>query len=120
MLDSITRRKTRTVVFCGGASKGFLWPQILSDVLGIRVKVPVVKESTALGAAICAGVGVGFFRDVREASDRVVNWERTFEPDDGNHRKYAKLYDQWSKVYRRELEMAEEGLVQPMFRAAGT
>ena len=120
ILDSITRRKTRALVFCGGASKGFLWPQILSDVLGMSVKVPSVKESTALGAAICAGIGVGVFRDVREAAYRVVKWERTFEPNDTNHRKYLKLYDQWSKVYHHQLSMAEEGLVQPMFRAAGT
>jgi autoinducer 2 (AI-2) kinase len=120
ILDSITKRKTKALVFCGGASKGFLWPQILSDVLGITVKVPVVKESTALGAAICAGVGVGIFRDMREAVSRVVKWERTFEPNATNHGKYLKLYDEWSKVYSHELRMAEAGLVQPMFRAAGT
>ena len=40
------------VIFAGGAAKGKLWPQILSDVLGIPVKVPVVKEATALGTAI--------------------------------------------------------------------
>jgi autoinducer 2 (AI-2) kinase len=80
----------------------------------------MVKESTALGAAICAGVGVGIFQDVREAAHRVVNWEQTFEPNEANHRKYRKLYDEWSKVYRHELKMAGDGLVQPMFRAAGT
>jgi autoinducer 2 (AI-2) kinase len=120
ILDSITLHKTRGVVFCGGASKGFLWPQILADVLGIQVKVPIVKESTALGAAICAGVGVGIFHDLKDAAKRLVKWERTFEPNENNHRKYLRLYDQWSKVYRHELKIAEEGLVQPMFRAAGT
>jgi len=39
------------VVFAGGASKGDIWCQILADVLGL----PVVKEATALGAAILAG-----------------------------------------------------------------
>ena len=120
ILDAITRRKTKSVVFCGGASKGFLWPRILSDVLGITVKIPLVKESTALGGAICAGVGVGVFQDVREGAKRIVQWERTIEPDDSNHRKYVKLYNQWSKVYSHELEMAESGLVKSMFRAAGT
>ena len=120
ILESITKRKTRALVFCGGASKGFLWPQILSDVLGIMVKVPVVKESTALGAAICAGVGVGVFRDMGEAVRRVVKWEQTFEPNAANHKKYQKLYDEWSKVYSHALRMAEAGLVRPMFRAAGT
>jgi autoinducer 2 (AI-2) kinase len=120
ILDSITHRRTRTVAFCGGASKGFLWPQILSDVLGIRVKVPVVKESTALGAAICAGVGVGIFHGLKDTAKRLVKWERTFEPNEENHQKYVKLYDQWTKVYALQLRMAEDGLVQPMFRAAGT
>ena len=120
ILQSITRTKTREVVFCGGASKGFLWPQILSDVLGIKVKVPVVKESTALGAAICAGVGVGIFPNLKEAAKSLVKWERTIEPNRTNHEEYIRLYDQWAKVYRPQLELAENMIVQPMFRAAGT
>jgi autoinducer 2 (AI-2) kinase len=120
ILESITRSKTKEVVFCGGASKGFLWPQILCDVLGIRVRVPVVKESTALGAAICAGVGVGIFHDLKETAKRLVKWERTYEPNYDNHRKYLKLYDRWLKVYGYQLSIVEEGLVQSLFRAAGT
>jgi autoinducer-2 kinase len=120
ILDSITRRETGSIVFCGGASKGFLWPQILSDVLGLKVKVPVVKESTALGAAICAGTGVGVFRNLKDAAERIVKWERTFEPDDSKHQLYLKLYDQWSKVYGYQLRMVGDGVVKSMFRAAGT
>jgi autoinducer 2 (AI-2) kinase len=119
ILESITRRKTKKAVFCGGAAKGFLWPQILSDVFGITVNVPIIKESTALGAAICAGVGVGMFQNLKETAKNLVRWDRTFEPNQANHRKYLKLHDQWCTVYKRALDMAEEGLVQPMFRAAG-
>ena len=120
ILQAITRRKIKQVVFCGGASKGFLWPQILSDVFGITVNVPIIKESTALGAAICAGVGIGMFQNLKETAKNLVKWERTFEPNQTTHKKYVKLYDQWCEVYKHSLEMAEEGLVQPMFRAAGT
>ena len=52
-------------MFTGGAAKGRLWPQIVADVLGVPVRVPVVKESTALGAAIYAGVGAGLYRRPR-------------------------------------------------------
>ena len=47
------------IVFAGGASKGTLWCQILADVTGCTIKVPKVKEATALGAAMAAGVGAG-------------------------------------------------------------
>jgi autoinducer 2 (AI-2) kinase len=120
IIESITRRRAREMVFCGGASKGFLWPQILADVIGLPVKVPIIKESTALGAAICAGVGVGVYRDLRETAKGMVKWERTFEPNSHNHSRYVKLYNQWAEVYRRMVEMVEDGLVEPMWRAAGT
>jgi autoinducer 2 (AI-2) kinase len=120
IIESLTHRRTADLVFCGGASKGFLWPQILADVMGITVRVPVVKESTALGAAICAGVGVGIFLNVRDTAKRLVKWERTFEPSKSNHKKYIELFEQWTKVYKRMLDITEHGLVAPMWRAAGT
>ncbi len=44
-----------TITFAGGASKGELWSQILADVTGKSVKIPIVKEATSLGGAMVAG-----------------------------------------------------------------
>ena len=120
ILESITHRKIKELVFCGGASKGMLWPRILSDVLGVRVKIPVVRESTALGAAICAGVGVGIFSSVRKAGGQLVRWERILEPDVEAHQAYCKLYRKWSQAYGRMLALVDDGILEPMWRAAGT
>ncbi len=57
LIENLTGTFPSEVIFAGGAAKGQLWPQILSDVLGIPVKVPVVKEAAALGTAIAAGFG---------------------------------------------------------------
>ena len=107
------------MAFCGGASKGFLWPQILADVFGLTVRVPVVKEATALGAAICAGVGAGLYPNVPDTAEKLVRWERTFEPNDSNHATYMKAYQHWRKVYEKCLEMVDEGLLDPLWRGAG-
>ena len=119
IIESITHRKSDEIVFCGGASKGLLWPQILSDVFGATIKVPVVKESTALGAAICAGVGVGLFSNLKDTARKLVRWERTFDPNERNHEAYTKLYAHWRRVYKRALMMAEDGMVKPLWWAAG-
>jgi len=58
-IADITGSFPESVIFASGASKGPLWSQILADVLQIPVHTRVVKEATALGAAICAGVGAG-------------------------------------------------------------
>jgi len=120
IIESITRRRTREIVFCGGASKGVLWPQILADVLGVRLKIPVVRESTALGAAICAGVGVRLFSNLQDTAKKLVKWERIIEPNEKNHNEYNKLYDKWTRIYSRMVRLVEDGLVEPMWRAAGT
>jgi autoinducer-2 kinase len=106
-------------VLTGGAAKGTLWPQIVADVLGIPIQVPVVKESTALGAAIYAGVGAGCYDDAAAAGARLARFERRCEPDPGAMAAYRELYDRWAAVYSRSLELAEAGLVRPLWRAAG-
>jgi autoinducer-2 kinase len=108
------------VVFTGGASKGPLWARILADVLGVPVRVPMVKESTALGAAMYAGLGAGLYDDVREVAGRVVRFERTVEPDPAAHARYSDLYEQWRAVYGHSLTLSEAGTVRPLWRAAGT
>jgi autoinducer 2 (AI-2) kinase len=120
IIESLTGHVFDEIVFTGGASKGQLWPQILADVLHCRVKVPVVKESTALGAALYAGLGVGLYDDLRAVTQQIVAFEKTFEPDEAASRLYQDLYGRWSRVYQRSLDMVEEGLVQPLWRAAGT
>jgi autoinducer 2 (AI-2) kinase len=120
VIEEITGRAIEQAVFTGGASKGTLWPRIMADVLGIPVKLPRVKESTALGAAMLAGIGAGIYPDIPSAARAVVSFERTVEPDPETHTRYAGLYDSWLRVYAAQLGLVEQGLLQPLWRAAGT
>jgi glycerol kinase len=50
----------------GGASKNNLLMQFQSDLLNVPLHRPVVNETTALGSAYAAGLGVGFYKDLDE------------------------------------------------------
>jgi len=117
--EAVSGRSVDEVVFTGGASKGSLWPRILADVLDVPVKIPHVKESTALGAAVCAGVGAGLYSSLADAA-RLVRFDTTVEPVPASAALYRQLYEQWRNVYDRMLEISDDGLVRPMWRAAGT
>jgi autoinducer 2 (AI-2) kinase len=80
----------------------------------------VVKESTALGAAVYAGAGARIYDDAGAAAAELVRFERTYEPDAEAAAAYAELYERWLELYRRSLELSEAGLVRPLWRAAGT
>jgi len=120
VIEAVAGRSWSALVFTGGASKGTLWPQILPDVVGLPVRVPRVKESTALGAAIFAGIGAGLYPDAAAATRQVVSFERTLEPDPAAHDRYQELYQRWREVYAGALGLVEQGLVRPLWRAAGT
>jgi autoinducer-2 kinase len=107
-------------ILTGGAAKGALWPQIIADALALPIRIPQIKESTALGAAIYAGVGAGIFGDPVSAASEITRFERTVEPRPEAAATYDELYERWSELYRRSLELSEAGLVRPLWRAAGT
>ncbi|WP_040209215.1 autoinducer-2 kinase [Neobacillus jeddahensis] len=114
-----TNKSPETIIFGGGASKSDLWGQIVADVLNKKVKIPVVKEATALGAAICAGVGAGVYRSFNEAIDQVVKFEKTFEPNEANRFIYEELYKKWEAVYKVQLDLADQGYTNHMWIAPG-
>jgi glycerol kinase len=63
----------------GGAAKCDVLMQIQADLLGVPLARPAHVETTALGAAYLAGLGVGVWRDPAElASLRRI--ERRFQP----------------------------------------
>lgn len=107
------------IIFAGGASKSPLWCQILADVTNLPVKVPAVKEATALGASILAGYGVGIYQDIAQSARRIAKIERTFTPNTENHAVYEKIYPVWRELYAAELDLADRGLTKHMWKAPG-
>jgi autoinducer 2 (AI-2) kinase len=119
IIRELTGRAFDELVFTGGAAKGALWPQIVADVLGLPVRVPVIKESTALGAALCAGVGAGLYRDLAEVAERTVAFERTFEPAPDAQAIYDQRYATWRAAYQSVLDLSERRVLRPMWWPAG-
>ena len=64
----------------GGASRNNLLMQFQSDIIGTLVLRPRITETTALGAAYLAGLGVGYWKDIDEINSQ---WqiEHTFRPE---------------------------------------
>jgi autoinducer-2 kinase len=120
VIEELLGRDLDALVFTGGASCGTLWPQILADVTGVPVHVSTVKESTALGCALFAGLGAGLYPSLDDARDRVGGIDRICTPVPEAARQYDRLYAGWQEIYRRSLEYVDDDLLQPLWRAAGT
>jgi len=108
-----------SITFASGASNGALWSQILADVTGLAVNVPVVKEATALGVAMACGIGAGVYKSFEEAGNNIVKMERTYEPNMSNYVQYGDIKERWLKVYSKQMELVKEGVLEPMWKAPG-
>ena len=80
----------------GGATVNNLLMQFQSDILNTKVIRPQITETTALGAAYFAGLGVGFFNGLHEIQE-YWKQERVFEPlmNDSDRN---RLTNQWKKA----------------------
>lgn len=118
-VSTLTQKKPKELIFANGASQSDLCCQILSDVTNLPVKRPVVKEATALGAAILAAVACELYPNLSSACKAFCKFEKTFLPNLANVQIYNAVYDKWLKVYKHELALSDQGLTDYMWCAPG-
>ncbi|WP_456423288.1 glycerol kinase GlpK [Thermococcus sp.] len=89
----------------GGATKNDFLMQFQADILNRRVVRPVVKETTALGAAYLAGLAVDYWENLEEIQ---MLWksERVFEPTMDEETR-EKLYRGWKEAVKRAMGWAK-------------
>ena len=83
----------------GGASRNDLLMQFQADILGVPVVRPEVTETTALGAAYLAGLGVQFWTSQEEIATQ-WHMERRFDPQMSAEEKNQRL-GAWARAIER-------------------
>jgi glycerol kinase len=83
----------------GGASVMDVLCQFQADVLGVHVRRPTVKETTALGAAYLAGLAEGVWTSPSEAAASWIE-ESVFEPS-MPATDVARKHDEWHRAVER-------------------
>jgi glycerol kinase len=101
-------RPMRRLRVDGGASANGLLMQIRADALGLPVSRPANVETTALGAALAAGVGAGLWREediFADASDDGDEDGTLFQPATDAATREAR-YAKWADAVERSLGLA--------------
>ena len=83
----------------GGASANNLLMQFQADIAGVTVRRPMIRETTALGAAYLAGLATGVWRDLNDIKGQ---WtlDKLYEPQMEAARA-RELVDGWHKAVER-------------------
>jgi len=98
-MEKDSGRRLTTLRVDGGASASDLLMQMQSDSLGVIVERPKNLETTALGAAMLAGLGAGLWKDADELA-HIREVDRLFRPATTKKDRSARL-KQWRKAVKR-------------------
>ncbi|MBN1497405.1 MAG: FGGY-family carbohydrate kinase [Spirochaetes bacterium] len=110
--SEFTMKKTKTPIsrlrVSGGGSQSDMAVRITADVFGLPAERPHTYETSALGAAINAAVGLKLYPDFPAAVKAMTRLRDVFEPVPENHRLYDKLY--------REVYLGVYPRLKPLFK----
>jgi xylulokinase len=85
----------------GGGARSAIWRQMLADIFEADIALVNSTEGGAFGVALLAGVGIGLWRDTREACDAVIRVTARTSPssDPAVRRQYAEAYARFRDLY---------------------
>lgn len=104
-MERDTGVKMRELKVDGGASRDRFLMQFQADILDCEVRRPMIRETTALGAAYLAGLAVGVWKDKEEIRS-LWNCDVTFVSQ-MQEQKREQLLHGWHKAVERSMGWAE-------------
>lgn len=105
-MEEDSKIKLKELRVDGGASNNNFLMQFQSDILNTPVLRPRVTETTALGAALLAGLAVGVFNDLEEIK-KIWKIDKEFKPS-MMEEKREKKYRKWKKAVERSRMWIDE------------
>lgn len=89
---------TSEITVSGGTAHAAIWNRIKADVTAKPVRVPVMKDSGVLGAAILARSAAAGI-PLTEASREMVAYAEVIQPDPNRVAEYDRIFPQFLELY---------------------
>jgi gluconokinase len=96
----------------GGGVNIKVWPHIFSEVLGVPVTISAVNEMALVGSSMLALTAGGVYKDLNQASEKMLKKSRRIEPDttsmgvhDQRYVFFKKLRETLGPLYKEHAEL---------------
>lgn len=96
-MEKDSNHKLESLAVDGGLSNSDLCMQTQADICGIPVDRPRMRETTALGAAIAAGLATGVWRELADLKEVNQAGRTVFKPAI-DRAKAEKMFKKWEQA----------------------
>jgi xylulokinase len=101
-------KNIQTIVSIGGGAKNETWLQIQADVFQAEVIKLESEQGPAMGAAMLAAVGCGWYPSIEECARKFIRRAKSFQPRPDQAAKYDDLFRLYRYVYPHTRELSIE------------
>lgn len=99
-LEKRQGKKIKQLIVSGGGSQSDAAMQLTADIFNLPAHRPHTFETSGLGAAINAAVGIGHYQNYEQAAKAMTRIQQTFTPNPSNVAMYHQLFEQvYKKMY---------------------
>ncbi|RBW69756.1 xylulokinase [Bacillus taeanensis] len=92
-------KKIETIVSIGGGAKNETWLQIQADIFDAVIVKLENEQGPAMGAAMLAAYGAGWFPSLDECADTFIRTVKEFHPNEDNVKAYKALFEIYKMIY---------------------
>ncbi len=96
-IEKAGKVKIKRLAVSGGGARSDQVCQVISDIFNLPVYRGETHESSGLGAAIDAFVGIGVHSSFQDAIKKMVRYSRIFKPNEKNVEIYSQIFN---KIYK--------------------
>ena len=93
----------KSVRAVGGGMKSLLWSEIITNVLGKEIEIPVF-EDPSLGTCLLGGIGVGLYKNFEDGVKKCIRIKDKLNPDRVLKKRYEKIF----KLFRGSLDKLQD------------
>lgn len=100
-------KRVESITSIGGGAQNERWLQMQADIFGADVVKLESEQGPAMGAAMLAAIGCGWFDSLEACAERFIRPAKTFTPHTDTAARYNELYPLYQRVYAQTRELNE-------------
>ncbi|MEN2769013.1 xylulokinase [Ornithinibacillus xuwenensis] len=98
-------KKIETVVSIGGGAKNDDWLQMQADIFNAKIMRLNSEQGPAMGAAMLAAYGCGWFESLRSCAAQFLKEDYTWIPIQENVNRYQELFKVYKAIYTNTIQI---------------
>lgn len=99
LMEQYTKKNFKSIVSVGGGAKNKDWLQMQADIFNAPIITLKTEQGPAMGAAMIAAVGIGWFTDLKSCAQVFVKYEHIIKPNPIEVANYQRYYQKYRLVY---------------------